>query len=107
VQPKATALHLDSIIRVVLTGADHFRYTPDERTSSEPVGMSQTCTISDITYAPQSITSVARVAQEKTGRTVICRAQYHRVNAVIAFLREHCCEGFESDLPAAAARRAS
>jgi hypothetical protein len=47
------------------------------------------------------------VAQEKIGRTVICRAQYERMDGVIAFLREHCCEGFESDLAASATRRAS
>jgi DNA-binding transcriptional ArsR family regulator len=45
------------------------------------------------------------VAQEKMGRTVICRAQYHRIDAVIEFLREHCCEGFESDSPPSAIRR--
>jgi ArsR family transcriptional regulator len=45
------------------------------------------------------------VAQEKSGRTVICRAQYQRIDAVIEFLREHCCEGFENNLPAAAVRR--
>ena len=44
------------------------------------------------------------VAQEKIGRTVICRAQYHRMDAVIEFLSEHCCEGFESDLLAATRR---
>ena len=49
--------------------------------------------------------NVPLVAQEKNGRTVTCRAQYHRMDAVIEFLREHCCEGFESDLPAAATRR--
>jgi hypothetical protein len=37
---------------------------------------------------------------------VICRAQYHRIDSVIGFLREHCCEGFEEDLPAEDARRA-
>lgn len=47
------------------------------------------------------------VAQEKNGRAVICRAEYNRMDAVIEFLREHCCEGFESDLPAVATRRAS
>ena len=45
-------------------------------------------------------------AQEKAGRTVICRAQYERMDGVIAFLREHCCEGFESDLAALPTRRA-
>jgi hypothetical protein len=39
---------------------------------------------------------------------VNCRAQYDRMDGVIEFLREHCCEGFESDdSPAAVTRRAS
>jgi ArsR family transcriptional regulator len=50
---------------------------------------------------------VGLVAQEKNGPTMICRADYHRMDAVMEFLREHCCEGFESELPAAATRRAS
>jgi len=32
------------------------------------------------------------------------RAQYDRMDGVIEFLREQCCEGFESDLPAATRR---
>jgi ArsR family transcriptional regulator len=61
---------------------------------------------STLAFHLRGLVGAGLVAQEKTGRTVICRAQYHRVNAVIEFLREHCCEGFESDLPAAATSRA-
>jgi ArsR family transcriptional regulator, arsenate/arsenite/antimonite-responsive transcriptional repressor len=61
---------------------------------------------STLAFHLRGLVGAGLVAQEKTGRTVICRAQYHRVNAVIEFLREHCCEGFESDFPAAAASRA-
>jgi ArsR family transcriptional regulator len=41
------------------------------------------------------------VTQEKVGREVICRANYGQLNAVIEFLREECCMGFEDGLPAA------
>jgi len=61
---------------------------------------------STLAFHLRGLVGAGLVAQEKNGRTVICRAQYHRVNAVIEFLREHCCEGFESDLPAATTSRA-
>ena len=61
---------------------------------------------STLAFHLRGLVGAGLVAQEKAGRTVICRAQYHRANAVIEFLREHCCEGFESDLPAAATSRA-
>lgn len=45
------------------------------------------------------------VVQEKCGRAIICRAHYDQVDAVIEFLREECCKGFEENLPATAQRR--
>ena len=47
------------------------------------------------------------VAQEKVGREVICRARHRQLTAVMEFLREECCKGFEDELPAGAMRRAS
>ena len=41
----------------------------------------------------RGLVSAGLVAQEKNGRAVICRAQYDRMDAVIEYLREHCCEG--------------
>jgi ArsR family transcriptional regulator len=61
---------------------------------------------STLAFHLRGLVGAGLVAQEKTGRAVICRAQYHRMDTVIEFLREHCCEGFESDVPAAATRRA-
>ena len=61
---------------------------------------------STLAFHLRGLVDAGLVAQEKNGRTVTCRAQYRRVNEVIAFLREHCCEGFESDLPVAATRQA-
>ena len=46
------------------------------------------------------------VSQEKVGRAVICRARHRQLTAVMEFLREECCKGFEDELPAAL-RRAS
>ena len=45
------------------------------------------------------------VTQEKIGRAVICRPQYRQVNAVVEFLREECCKGFEDELPETVPRR--
>jgi len=60
---------------------------------------------STLAFHLRGLVSAGLVAQEKNGRAVICRAQYHRMDAVIEFLREHCCEGFEDDLPAMEIRR--
>jgi ArsR family transcriptional regulator len=61
---------------------------------------------STLAFHLRGLVGAGLVAQERNGRTVICRAQYDRIDGVIEFLREHCCDGFESDLPAAATRRA-
>ena len=47
------------------------------------------------------------VSQEKVGREVICRARHRQLTAVIEFLREECCQGFDEEVPAMAMRRAS
>jgi DNA-binding transcriptional ArsR family regulator len=47
------------------------------------------------------------VSQEKVGREVICRAKHRQLTAVIEFLREECCQGFDEEAPAIAMRRAS
>ena len=62
---------------------------------------------STLAFHLRGLVAAGLVTQEKNGRAVTCRAQYHQMDAVIVFLREHCCEGFESDLPVAATLRAS
>ena len=47
------------------------------------------------------------VSQKKLGREVICRARYQQLTAVMEFLREECCKGFDEDLPALPLRHAS
>lgn len=37
------------------------------------------------------------VSQEKIGREVICRAKHRRLTAVVEFLREECCKGFDDE----------
>jgi predicted transcriptional regulator len=33
------------------------------------------------------------ISQERSGRNLIYRAQYDRMNAVLAYLSENCCQG--------------
>lgn len=61
---------------------------------------------STLAFHLRGLVNAGLVAQERDGRTVICRAQYQRMDSIIEFLREHCCEGFDSGLPAQATRRA-
>jgi ArsR family transcriptional regulator len=53
------------------------------------------------------LVGVGLVSQEKIGREVICRTKYRQLDAVMEFLREECCKGFDDELPAVAIRRAS
>src|SRR5215217_7556330 len=53
---------------------------------------------STLAFHLRGLVGAGLVTQEKSGRTVTCRAQYDRIDGLIEFLREHCCEGF--DLPA-------
>ena len=43
------------------------------------------------------LVGVGLVSQEKVGREVICRAKHRQLAAVMEFLREHCCEGFDDE----------
>ena len=52
------------------------------------------------------LVGVGLVAQEKVGREVICRAKHRQLTAVLEFIREECCKGFDDELPAVAMRRA-
>jgi len=33
------------------------------------------------------------ISQERNGRNLIYRAQYHHMNAVLAYLTQNCCQG--------------
>ena len=62
---------------------------------------------STLAFHLAGLVGVGLVAQEKNGREVICRVTYRQLNAVMEFLREECCKGFDDELPATAMRRAS
>jgi ArsR family transcriptional regulator len=62
---------------------------------------------STLAFHLRGLVTAGLVAQEKIGRAVICRAQYRQMNAVVAFLREECCKGFEEAPPKAKPRQRS
>jgi hypothetical protein len=43
------------------------------------------------------------ISQERSGRNLIYRAQYDRMNAVLAYLSENCCQGQACEVAPAAA----
>ena len=43
------------------------------------------------------------VSQERSGRNLIYRAQFDRMNAVLAYLTENCCQGAPCELSPAPA----
>ncbi|MBR0965662.1 helix-turn-helix transcriptional regulator [Bradyrhizobium diazoefficiens] len=61
---------------------------------------------STLAFHLRGLVDAGLVAQEKSGRAVFCRVQYSRMDAVIDFLREQCCEGFAKEPPAIKTRRA-
>lgn len=61
---------------------------------------------STLAFHLSGLVGASLVSQEKIGREVICRAGHRQLTAVMAFLRDECCKGFEDELPTAL-RRAS
>lgn len=55
--------------------------------------------MSTLAFHLRGLVTAQLVLQEKIGREVICRAHYRQVNAVVEFLRENCCKGFEAEMP--------
>ncbi|MDB5488583.1 MAG: Helix-turn-helix protein [Reyranella sp.] len=43
------------------------------------------------------VVGVGLVSQEKVGREVICRPKHRQLTAVMEFLREECCKGFDDE----------
>ena len=52
---------------------------------------------STLAFHLRGLVGAELVVQEKAGREIVCRAHNHRLNAVIEFLREKCCAGFEGE----------
>lgn len=46
-----------------------------------------------LSFHLKELASAGLVSVEQKGRNLIYRADYARMNALLAFLTEHCCEG--------------
>ncbi len=53
-----------------------------------------------LSFHLKELTHAGLVAQERAGRNLIYRAQFERMNALIGYLTENCCQG-QACLPAA------
>lgn len=61
---------------------------------------------STLAFHLRGLMNVGLLAQEKVGREVICRVKHRQLAAVIDFLQEECCKGFDEERPAVTTRRA-
>ncbi|WP_048860079.1 ArsR/SmtB family transcription factor [Acidisphaera rubrifaciens] len=53
---------------------------------------------STLAFHLRGLVSAGLVAQQRHGRIVRCTPRYDAIDATLAFVREHCCAGFD-DLP--------
>ena len=52
-----------------------------------------------LSFHLKEMTNAGLVAQERAGRNLIYRAQFERMNALMGYLTENCCQG-QACLPA-------
>ena len=51
-----------------------------------------------LSFHLKELASAGLVSAEPQGRNLIYRADYAQMNALLAFLTEHCCEGGECEI---------
>ncbi|WP_111741969.1 ArsR/SmtB family transcription factor [Leminorella richardii] len=51
---------------------------------------------STLSHHLSALLSVDLIHQERQGRTLLCRARYENLDALIAFLTEECCQDDET-----------
>ena len=56
---------------------------------SEELGLAATT----LSFHLKELTNAGLVSQQRDGRNLIYRAAYDRMNAVLAYLTAHCCQG--------------
>ncbi|PIF27174.1 ArsR family transcriptional regulator [Acidovorax sp. 56] len=68
-----------------------------------PSALSETLGVAPntLSFHLKELTHAGLVAQERAGRNLIYRAQFERMNALIGYLTENCCQG-QACLPSAA-----
>jgi len=58
---------------------------------------------STLAFHLRGLVSAGLVAQERQGRVVRCRPEYPVIDATLAFVKEHCCTGFDDKQTSATA----
>jgi len=53
-----------------------------------------------LSFHLKELVNAGLVTQERASRHLICRAAYDRMNAVLGFLTENCCQGAGCAVPA-------
>ncbi len=61
---------------------------------------------STLTHHLQKLMHVGLVAQERHGRSLVCRADYEAMDAVLGYLTAECCSGVEVTAPSRRSRSA-
>ena len=89
----AQASRLEIFRALVVAGAEGL--TPSAL--SEALGVAP----NTLSFHLKELTHAGLVAQERAGRNLIYRAQFDRMNALIGYLTENCCQG-QACLPSAA-----
>ena len=56
---------------------------------SEELGVAATT----LSFHLKELTNAGLISQQRDGRNLIYRAAYERMNAVLAYLTAHCCQG--------------
>jgi DNA-binding transcriptional ArsR family regulator len=81
------------------TRLELFRLLVQAGPAGAPVGTLQSkldIPASTLSHHLAVLVRVGLVSQERKSRTLICRADYHRMDALVAFLNEHCCQGLDA-----------
>jgi DNA-binding transcriptional ArsR family regulator len=51
---------------------------------------------STLSHHIAKLVRVGLVTQERQSRSLVCRANYPHMTALLAYLQEHCCEGLQA-----------
>jgi DNA-binding transcriptional ArsR family regulator len=80
-----------------LVVAGHSGATPTE------IGKRLKVAPATLSFHLKELTNAGLITQQRNGRNLVYRAAYTRMNELLAYLTENCCQGAACDAPARAA----